>query len=342
MYKVVKEGKGNIVARIVADSKNTNGGRITTFELEYHRYIHSEVMTHRLFSRNAMSSRAVPVKKMIEQVENSPATPIHWGAAQSGMQAAAECNNDINHYSTGGRNEGEYAPQEYWELLAGTMASCAGEMLSAGYHKQIVNRILEPFQMMKVVLTATEFDNFFWLRCDKDAQPEIQELAGLMYQAMEESNPELLKAGEWHTPYVDHERREGELYYIVDEDYRHVTQEEAIAISSSCCAQVSYRNIDNSFDKAMNVYERLGIGGEGKVHASPFEHTATPMKFYTGLDVAHNKLKVGDDINQDTELWETGITHLDREDNFWSGNFKGFVQHRQLLENHTCYKYEKQ
>ena len=88
MYKVVVKGKGNIVARIVADSINNSGNRITTFELEYHRFIHSELMTHRLFSRNAMSSRAVPVSKMIEQVRNSPATPIHWGKNQAGMQAA--------------------------------------------------------------------------------------------------------------------------------------------------------------------------------------------------------------------------------------------------------------
>ena len=87
MHKVVVKGKGNIVARIVADSINIQGNRITTFELEYHRFIHSELMTHRLFSRNAMSSRAVPVNKMIEQVRNNPATPIHWGKNQSGMQA---------------------------------------------------------------------------------------------------------------------------------------------------------------------------------------------------------------------------------------------------------------
>lgn len=339
MYKVVKEGKGGIVARIVADSVNTNGNRITTFELEYHRYIHGEIMTHRLFSRNAMSSRAVPVKKMIEQVENSPATPIHWGAAQSGMQADEECNNPVEKVLTHllpnplyGKEVSRSNNVGAWDFAKRCAVTSAKAFQEAGYHKQIVNRLLEPFQMMKVVLTATEFDNFFWLRCDKDAQPEIQALSRLMHEAMEENEPELLKEGEWHTPYVTHYRcpeYENLFYYLDDEDQTDLSAEEAVAISSSCCAQVSYRNIDNSFDKAMNVYERLGVGGEGKVHASPFEHISTPMKWFEF------------DYNDPDLEPEKGVTHTDIDQNFWSGNFKGWIQHRQLLDNHTCYKYEK-
>ena len=312
-YLVEKYGKGGIVARVVADSINNTGNRITTFELEYHRYIHGEVMTHRLFGRNAMSSRAVPISKMIQQVKDNPATPIHWGKNQSGMQSKVEL---VGFELEQAQNE--------WALAAQSAVSHAEHLASYSGHKQIVNRLLEPFQMMKVVLTATEFANFFWLRCDADAQPEIQELAKCMFEAMNESNPELLKVGEWHTPYVEHFRgSDGDagVQYIVDNVG--VSEEEAIAIASSCCAQVSYRNIDNSYDKAMTVYERLGVGGN-KIHASPFEHLAMPMN--------NDHLE---DMHIRGDKWPEGVTHFSSKGEFWSGNLKGWTQYRQLLKNHT-------
>lgn len=312
-YLVEKYGKGGIVARVVADSINNTGNRITTFELEYHRYIHGEVMTHRLFGRNAMSSRAVPISKMIQQVKDKPATPIHWGKNQAGMQSKVEL---VGFELEQAQNE--------WALAAQSAVSHAEYLASYSGHKQIVNRLLEPFQMMKVVLTATEFANFFWLRCDADAQPEIQELAKCMFEAMSESKPERLKVGEWHTPYVEHFRGsdgDASVQYIVDNVG--VSEEDAIAISSSCCAQVSYRNIDNSYDKAMTVYERLGVGGN-KIHASPFEHLATPMN--------NDHLE---DMHVRGDKWPDGITHFSSKGEFWSGNLKGWTQYRQLLKNHT-------
>lgn len=314
MYKVVVKGKGNIVARIVADSVNKNGNRITTFELEYHRFIHSELMTHRLFSRNAMSSRAVPVSKMIEQVRNNPATPIHWGKNQAGMQAA-----DVLDGENLSETKGE------WFLAAQNAADSAEFMSQEGAHKQIVNRILEPFQMMKTVLTATEFDNFFWLRCDPDAQPEIQELANCMFDAMKRSEPEYLKEGQWHTPYVDHwegvEEHSEDFGYMIYEDGKPkiINEEEAKAISTSCCAQVSYRTLNNTYEKAMDIYSKLASGR--KVHASPFEHVAKPMG--------------------DRPSHEDGVTHKDSVGNYWSGNFKGWIQLRQTLDNHVCWDYKE-
>lgn len=326
-YKQVVEGKGGIVARIVADSVSPSGVRITTFELEYHRFIHSELMTHRLFSRNAMSSRAVPIKKMIEQVRSNPATPVHWGANQSGMQAEKECNNLIG--------DGECSIEEAWHLTALTAASYAEDMAEAGYHKQVVNRILEPYQMMKTVLTATEFDNFFWLRCHSDAQPEIKELADCMYKATKKSKPEVLFHGDWHTPYVNHKcGGKNRITYCVGG--LEVSLEDALKVSSSCCAQVSYRVLDDSLDKALYVYDRLV---ESKpVHASPFEHQATPCEFKDELSLKMYWL--GEEIDQDTYLWEPGTTHIDSNGEFWSGNFKGWTQHRQLIDNHTCWGYE--
>lgn len=302
-----------IKAVIIADSvSSVNGQRITTFELQYPRFIHSELMTHRLFSRNAMSSRAVPIEKMIEQVAKDPALPIHWGKNQSGMQAKEQLEDLSLGFVKGA-----------WDDASKYAASFAGQMLKDGAHKQIVNRILEPFQLMKTVLTATEFDNFFWLRCHEDAQPEIKELADRMFAAMKESKPVELSSGDWHTPYFGFS---GHYFKNAKVDY---TLEDALAISSSCCAQVSYRLLDDSIEKARKVYQRLVESTP--VHASPFEHQATPsnLEFFC-FDCQNN----GDD-------WPEGLTHLDKEGNFWSGNFKSWIQYRQLIKGNVCNKFEE-
>lgn len=292
------EGKNGIKARIVADSISESGVRIATYELEYPRFIHSELMTHRLFSRNAMSSRAVPVKKMIELVANSPAIPVYWGMNKPGMQADVE-HDDIE------------ACEKAWKYAAKNSSEIASSMSEKGLHKQIVNRLLEPFQMMKTVVTATEFDNFFWLRRHEDAQPEIKELANCMYEAMWVSQPEKLKYGEWHTPYVEHKRNEdGSLSYVTI-DGEQCDAETALKVSASCCAQVSYRVLDGSVEKAVSIYKRLV---ESKpVHASPFEHQATPMGCFGSFSD------------------HPAITHIDRSGNFWSGNLRGWIQHRQMI-----------
>ena len=305
MYKVVIEGRGGITARIVADSVNEEGVRLTTFELDYHRYIHGELMTHRMFSRNAMSSRAVPISKMINQVRDNPATPIHWGKNQAGMQAKEELS-----------GLALIAAQYGWQQAALTAGNLADDLSNGGAHKQIVNRILEPFQMMKTVVTATEFNNFCCLRDHSDAQPEIQELAKCMIKAFKLSKPELLKVGEWHTPYVEHFRAstgDAQLEYIVGG--LGVTKEEALKVSSSCCAQVSYRVLDDSLEKALMIYDKLI---ESKpTHASPTEHQGTPISV--------------DDCFPDA--CDEGITHIDTKGDMWSGNFKGWVQYRQLIKD---------
>lgn len=298
-----------IKVKIIADSKSSvDGKRITTFEAEYPRFIHSELMTHRMFSRNAASSRAIPVAKMIEQVWNDPAKPVHWGKNQAGMQASEELA-DVPLCLVKG----------YWEDAAHYAASFARQMNQEGAHKQIVNRILEPFQMMKTVLTATEFDNFFWLRNHEDAQPEIKRLAELMLEAMNGSEPIPLLPGEWHLPYYG---EHGALFG----NFSDKELEDALVISSSCCAQVSYRLLDDSIEKARMVYKRLVESSP--VHASPFEHQATPVDYVHCCDT--------------TELNAIeGATHIDREGNVWSGNFKSWIQHRQLIPDNVCNNYKE-
>ena len=316
-----------ITAKIIAHSIAPNGQTIVTFELEYPRFIHSELMTHRLFSRNAASSRAIPVKTIIDQVRNNPAMPIHWGENQAGMQAK-------NILSSALQVSAEYL----WRKAANVAADIAESLIKVGLHKQATNRILEPFQTMKTVMTATCMDNFFWLRNHEDAQPEIKELARIMWEALQASTPIKLKSGWWHTPYFrggfwKPVRNDSEFGLVDDDDN---TLQDALAISSSCCAQVSYRKLDDTLEKAQMVYKRL-VDSE-PVHASPFEHQATPISPYTPSEKAY---KSSLNNSSDPAGWEKGITHVDRAGKFWSGNFIGWVQHRQLIPNNVCNKYEE-
>lgn len=344
MYKSEAYGKGGISAKVVADSISPDGGRLTTFELEYHRYIHSEFMTHRLLSRNAASSRAIPVAKMLERIRTTPAMPIHWGKNQSGMQAKEENNERVS-------VDQFFYDEEQWKAVraqltkeqawmgSAEMACCVAEGFSeANYHKQIVNRLTEPFQFIKVVASATEWDNFFALRLHKDAQPEIQELARCMWEAREQSEPELLQPGEWHTPYVNsYDVQEGtglpseRLYYInIEGRSLPLLESQALEVSASCCAQVSYRSLDTSIEKAMKIYDALV--NSRPVHASPFEHQAQ-VPDWEDFDIGMDGKPLLYDMPE-------GVTHMDRAGNLWSGNFKGWIQYRQLIPGHVVTQYE--
>jgi thymidylate synthase ThyX len=306
-----------ISAKILADSINSQNIRLTTFELEYPRFIHAEFLTHRLFSRNAASSRAIPVEKSIKLIRENTARPIHWGKNQPGMSAKEQCSEQIID------NETFISREEAWNLARDNAIRVAEAFADAGYHKQIVNRILEPFTMIKVVCTATEFANFFWLRRHPDAQPEIQALAEAMYVEYEKTEPQLLQLGEWHVPYFQNGKWSEDSVGSL---------EDAIAISASCCAQVSYRALDESLEKARMIYKRLV---ESKpVHASPFEHQATP--------IAPNEYQVkrmAKDSAGSVNNLPIGTTHIDRSGTAWSGNFRGWIQNRQLLDGHTAWRY---
>jgi len=247
--------------KLIQYSESQDGVSLATMELVYPRFIHSEFMTHRVFSRNAASSRAIPIKSMMEQVCNDPAMPTYWGLNKAGMQAGDK------HSST---PTCAYA----WKQAAKRAVESAKELDALGLHKQLVNRVLEPFQWMKTVVTSTDWDNFFDLRCHPDAQPEIQDLAIMMKAALLESKPVQVAQDEWHVPYVDRIRMHSNRLAYFTGDLE-VTKDQALRISASCCAQVSYRNLDDSLDKAIKIYDRL-IGSK-PAHASPFEHQATPQ-----------------------------------------------------------------
>ena len=299
-----------ITAKILADSINPNGVRITTMEVEYPRFIHAEFMTHRMFSRNSASSRAIPVSKVIEQVKNKPAEPVHWGKNQAGMQAKEELQGIT-----------KIAVRDSWLVAAQEMASRANVMNQAGLHKQVVNRLLEPFQTIKGVVTATEWNNFWYLRDHEDAQPEIQKLARVMKGAYDYSKPVRLDYGMWHLPYVttlicENEDGSKEQKYFAD-DVCQITLDQAIKISCSSCAQVSYRKLDTSLEKAEDIYKKL-VESE-PVHASAFEHVALCAQMFSEVDWIYNE----------------GWTHRDFENQFWSANFRDWIQYRQLIPNNA-------
>lgn len=242
--------------KIIKDSLNPdNGVRLTTMQLRYWRSIHGEFMTHRVFSRNASSSRAIPINTFLKQVWNDPAGPIHWGANNPGMQAKAEL--------TGFKL---WFAKQAWKWT-GRMV-CGMVWLTnkvAKPHKQTFNRLLEPWQYISVIVTATEWDNFFELRNHKDAQPEIRELAIAMLAAMENSTPEYREV---HLPYVT---REEEKMYINGE----IDEATLFKISAARCARVSYLTHDGSapsIDKDIRLHDQLV--GSVPIHASPTEHQA--------------------------------------------------------------------
>ena len=308
-----------ISAKIIADSISLDNIRITTFELEYPRFVHSEFMTHRLFSRNAASSRAIPVKKAIALIRQDTARPVHWGKNQPGMSAKEECDELVLSPSPQGIDR-----STAWDKARDSAISWAESFDEAGYHKQIVNRLMEPFTHIKVVVTATEYDNFFWLRNHADAQPEIKMLAEKMLEVMSASTPARLSPGEWHVPYY----KDGQWKNSDTEN----TIEDALAISASCCAQVSYRVLDDSLEKAQDIFKRLV---ESKpVHASPFEHQATPMK--------HARFREDDQVllYYAEVIAGEGTTHVDKTGYAWSGNFRGWNQHRQLINENACWDYD--
>lgn len=230
-----------------------------TFELVYPRYIHSEFMTHRVFSRNASSSRAIPVKRMIEQVRKNPVIPPKIFMNQKGMVGETEADPVTT-----------TAFHVLWEEAAENAYKTAEMMERLGIHKQHVNRILEPFQFIKVIVTATEWDNFFVLRLAPDAQPEMRELASAIYDEMKRCHNKDVGVLE-----LDKEHIVVSLPYTTDEDIKEVGKEEyhlLMKISAARCARVSYNNHDGSkpdIKKDLELYEHL----YDSKHMSPLEHT---------------------------------------------------------------------
>ena len=256
---------------------------IYTLRMRYPRIIHAEVMTHRVFSRNARSSRAVPVQTMLDEIRNSPFVPWHWGANQKGMQAGEECDELVSfaHYLPGPllKNQPQgvikevvrRSPRNAWLEACTRAADIAEGFMKAGYHKQICNRLLEPFMWIDVLVTSTDWKNFLWLRDHEAAEPHIRDLARLVDVAIQETQPYSLEPGQWHRPYITGD----DVDHWMDlcdakSDFDLVLNK----ISAARCARISYKPFDGdaSYERELERYDSLV--SSDRVHASPLEHQA--------------------------------------------------------------------
>jgi hypothetical protein len=274
--------------KIILASKPANGGpTLWTIRSRYWRAIHAEFLTHRVMSRNSGSSRAIPGAKMLDMVRNDTAGPDHWGANQKGMQAGEECNELViikpelwhaakSFFESQGMSPAEAMAHSEppvamkrevaWKFSAYLAAMMSESFFDAGYHKQVSNRITEPYQWMNVVKTSTWWDNFFKLRRHKDAQPEFKDLADAIWNAMQEHVEkglvQVLRRGDWHLPYI-----------LPEESL--LPLETKLELSTARCAHTSYQTVDGqqmTLDKAHDVFASL-LGGD-PIHASPAEHQA--------------------------------------------------------------------
>jgi len=296
--------------KVLADSKSPAGFRLTTLEATFPRFVLAEFNTHRVFSRNSASSRAIPIAKQLRRVLEEPYVPIEFGSNQPGMQAgpalegaarlAAErewlCARDdavrrvlalVTEPDALAENDDLL---EYLDQVEEAIRNRSQPASWLNVHKQVANRLLEPFMWHTVIVTATEWENFFNLRCHADAQPEIRFVAEGMHGAMAASDPVQLDWSEWHLPLVRPEDRE-EVASI----------EELVKVSAGRCARVSYLTHAGRRDLAADVElcERLLTSG----HMSPLEHPSQPL------------------------------TEEDLRRSEWSGNFRGWRQFRKTIDD---------
>lgn len=293
-------------AKVLADSQSPAGYRLTTLEATFPRFVLAEFNTHRVFSRNSASSRAIPIAKQLRRVLEEPYVPIEFGSNQPGMQAGAALEGEKREIA---EREWLRARDDAVRRVLGLVtdpAMAQGDLLDVleqveeatraknrsdewlNVHKQVANRLLEPFMWHTVIVTATEWDNFWNLRCHSDAQPEIRLVAEAMRDVVAASEPEELAQDEWHLPLVrpeDHDQA-GSI-------------EDLIKISAGRCARVSYLTHagKRDLDADIQLHDRLLESG----HMSPLEHPARPL---TGDELAANE---------------------------WCGNFRGWFPYRKSI-----------
>lgn len=243
-------------AKVVLDSVSPDGYRLTTIEAKLHRFVLAELNTHRAFSRNSASSRAIPVRKQIKRVMEDPAIPLQWPVERPGMvgepdpmipERTVDC---VKNWL----QARDHAVEAVMLLING----------SHPVHKSVVNRILEPWMWHTVIITATEWENFFGLRCHPAAMPEMRSVAEEIRRAYVLSTPTELPYGRWHTPYVD------------ETDFQDMMEGEDLKVSAARCARVSYLTHDGiiDIDKDKELYDKLT--NDDPPHASPLEHVARP------------------------------------------------------------------
>ena len=289
-------------ARIIADSKNLTGQRLTTFIITIPRIVLAEFNTHRIFSRNSASSRAIPFKKMLESVKTNPFIPLAWQKDHSGMQGT-------EYFS---EQQIPMCVAAWLEARDAAVDSAEKMNVGIGITKQVANRILEPWMWQTIIVTSSEWENFFSLRAHEAAEIHIAHIAEMMLEVYNASEPAQLLPGEWHIPYGD-QIDENIIYEMFradnttpivstethDEAYVDYLNKTKVKIATARCARVSYTVVGEEgktpdYRKDIELHDRLLSSG----HMSPFEHAAQASAFSE-----------------------------------WSGNLLGFIQYRKTFVN---------
>lgn len=278
-----------------ADDPNPNR-KIATLRLTMPRCILAEFNTHRDFSRNAASSRAIPIDRMIESIRTNPFIPVYWGANQKGMSADKECSAQVELANAIVGPSGEFVDRETaWLFARDNAIQMAQSFAESGYHKQLVNRLLEPWMHTKVIVTSTEWDNFFALRIHESAEPHMRLLAIAIRDAIDAAPVHELRPGDWHIPMLlPHEET--------------FPRDLLLRMSVARCASVSYQTVDGLSmepERATALYSKLRDADPP--HMSPFEHQAEADSWFDR---------------------ETGWLHRGQH-----RNFCGFRQHRAILDS---------
>ena len=335
-----------IKVEIVADSANSFGDRLTSLVLTYPRIIHSEMMTHRMFSRNASSSRAVPVDKMIKAVRENTFCPFEFQKSHKGMQGSE--------YFTGADRQ---ECINLWLESAELALQQAEKMKAKCISKQIINRILEPYQYYTVLITGSKegWQNFFNLRCPSykligldeenvksrkewlekiqfssalhpsmypktdvewlqinkgQAEIHIMDLAEKIYDAVNESTPKQLQAGEWHIPMIS------------DLESLKLSTDDQIKLSVGRAANTSYTVVGDGKELTLEHAIKIHDKCVELVHSSVFEHCARAMS-----DEEYKVFIKGKNIG-------TIAPYLfDDNSKGWCNNLKGFIPYRYFIDN---------
>lgn len=331
-----------ISAKIVADSKNEFGDRITTFILTFPRIILAEFNTHRMISRNSASSRAIPFEKMLKAVKENPFIPIKFMKDHKGMQGTEFFEGQEAIEIKNQWLDARWIAMEYAEKLSNMKLS-----------KQICNRVLEPYMWHTVIATGTDWENFFALRAHEAAEIHMQDLAYKMLEEYNKSVPSLLKAGEWHIPFHSEEDVDncaaGDLDFAnphkYGQEYNDCETMNLVKVATARCARVSYtvvgeENKKVDYKKDIELHDKLLQAG----HMSPFEHCAKSMtkEEYVAVLKIHGKhtpaemervLQEYERISNQSKpiiIVNDDIEFIPSKG--MSGNFKGFVQYRKTLQ----------
>lgn len=280
-------------AKIIRDSISPHGVRLTTMEITCPRIILAEFNTHRMLSRNSASSRAIPVEKRIASLALDYFEPEAFGKNQKGMSASENLTS----------REDDAARRE-WRLAKDDAIKHASRLAKLGVHKQLANRVIEPYCWHTIIVTGTEFDNYYALRRGPDAQPEIRRVTDMMHDVHTSSTPTYVDVGQWHLPLIQ-----------PDEDF---TGDDARRVSVGRCARVSYLTHDGIRDPQADIdlCERLRSSG----HMSPFEHVARPMTQEDAHGIVARFLD-----------WPSQLFPAVNINKVFSGNFCGWIQFRKEL-----------